>query len=293
MSKRKNSRPPTTMNAGRKVSSTDKTVGTYKEKKIGTIIGTQLLAGTEVRIVEFQGGLYVPEVDVAAGLDQERNNFRHLLERNLEILENYPLEVTVTSGVAPRPLRLLSIENVRRSIMLVDHNVKDPDRKAFLIERKRHYFKIIDDVCSGNSKKDALLSSEDLDRIGTTYKSRAGMNGLRMRIRRTRFKVHHPGRNLSVRDDIRLYEEDYLYVKGPGKLEPGWRKKCNDKEGRTLQAKQFFDMHEFMLDNLDDDTRRKNVLNHFQQYAPELITEHMPIRLETTTQTKLLTEGAV
>lgn len=289
--KDRNTCPPTDKKPGQDISKTDTYVWDCKKKNVGTIIGSQSLAGTDVRIVEYLGKHYLPEIDVADGLDQGRGNFINLLNRNAALLDDYPRTIMVIVRDRPHKMRVLSFENTRRAIMMVDHNVKDPTRKEFLIQRKRQYFQILDDVYSGKLQRDVLLSSEDLDKIGTNYRSRANMNGLRMRIRRTRYKLHHPGRNLSVKDDVKLYEEDYLYVKGPGKLEPGWRKGCNDKEGRTLQAKQFFDMHEFMLDNLDDDSRRQNVLNHFKQYAPELITEHMPIQIETTRQSKLLGEG--
>jgi hypothetical protein len=99
MSKSENSRQPTTTKEGREVSLTDIIVCTPKEKNVGTIVGTQSIAGTEVRIVEYQGKLYIPEIDVADGLDQDHDSFRQLLKRNSALLDDYPRNVRNSLGV--------------------------------------------------------------------------------------------------------------------------------------------------------------------------------------------------
>ena len=287
MSKRNVSRRTNDQEGNRReVSSTDKDVGTSENIELSTLE----FEGEEIVFVEHDGKKLYPVYAVGKKLGYSEKNALEAFRNNKKFLEGNHYSLVIRRFKNAVSVPFLTGEGVLIYTARLGIDRLPEDRQNKIIRTVQFMAKAAIEVIA---KKDALLSSEDLDRIGTNYKSRAGMNGLRMRIRRTRYKLHHPGRNLGVRDDIKIYEEDYLYVKGPGKLEPGWRKSCNDKEGRTLQAKQFFDMHEFMLDNLDDDTRKKNVLNHFQQYAPELITEYMPVRLETTTQAKLLTAGDV
>ena len=283
-----NSRPTATNQECREVRETDNNNCQYDDKKYGTIIGTQFLAGTEVRIVEFQGIKYIPEIDVADGLDQDRWNFTNLLKRNKEILNDYPRTVMVTVRDRPHKMRLLSFENTRRAIMMVDHNVKDPVRKEFLIERKRLYFHILDDFLSGASSK----SEFDIDSFDISRKGMSSLNGIRIRLQGMLAKQRHPSRPDTVRRKIDMFRRDHRVMKGHDNMEKGWRNNEPEEGKIKLTGWVAFGIYSFARGHLEPDEQSRD-LKEFYATCPELRPDYLPDQLDKTKQMKLLKDDNI
>lgn len=277
--------PSSTKKTRQDISKTDTNIWICKEKNVGRIVGTQSLAGTDVRIVEYRGKYGVPEVDVADGLDQDRGNFTRLLERNAELLDNYPCTVMVTVQGQRRKMRILSFENTRRAIMMVDHNVKDPARKEFLIQRKRKYFQILDDVLSGTNQKSEI--DIDFDEIGYNYKRRQFRN----RVRETVFiainRDMHPNSPDTFNKLNAMRRNDYFLHYGNRDLKPKWRKDLNEQQSKSEIVHEIFSTCAITNGKLSVDEQMAFEKKLFEMVSPELRPEFFPVAIETTVQLKL------
>lgn len=264
-----------------------KNVSTHKEKNVGTIVGTQLLAGVEVRIVEYEGEFFIPETDVAEGLDQDRGNFFNLLERNKDLLINYPWIVMVTIQGQRRKTRLLSFENTRRAIMMVDHNVRDPIRRKFLIERKRQYFQIIDTVCAGEKPNKPGLEI-DFDVVGYKYKDRQFRNGIRETLFVTINKKMHPTSPNTVNKLNEMRRNDFYLHYGNRNLKPKWRKDLNERQSKSEIVHEMFSTCAIVEGKLTVEEQIAFERELFDMVSPDLRPEYFPVLIETTKQTQLL-----
>lgn len=283
MSKRSGKTSPATP-ASDKRDKVTKIVSTLDRINIGTIVGMQLLAGTEVRIVEFDGKLYIPEVDVADGLDQGRGNFLKLLERNADLLNDYPRTIMVIVRDRPHKMRVLSFENTRRAIMMVDHNVKDPMRREFLISRKRQYFQIIDEVYEG--KNPQLV---DVGSIKDDPKSIQGDNNLRRALFIKKVNETHPSAPNTVRRLHALSHNDQHLVRGPHvPFEAGAHLKYSKEQALKDSAQKMVSFAAIACGKIEIEDINRFEKEVFRGLPDKYIPDYLPGVIETTTQMKLM-----
>lgn len=276
--------PPSTKKTGQNISKTDIETSTHKQKNVGTIIGTQSLAGTEVRIVEAQGRIGIPEMDVAEGLDQDRSGFGQLLERNEAILDNYPWMVMVPIRGKMRKLRLLTLENTRRSIMMVDHNVKDPARKEFLIQRKRQYFQIIDDVYGG--KNSQLV---DVGSLKDNPKLIQGDNSFRRALFVVKVNKAHPSAPNTVKRLHALSHNDQRLVRGPHvPFEPGAHLKYSKEQAIKDSAQKAVSLAAIACGNIEIEDINRFEREVFRGLPEKYIPDYLSGVIETTKQMVLI-----
>ena len=263
MTKRNESRPTNDQEGtGRNVSITDGNVRSHEKKNFGTIIGTKMIAGSEVRVVEHQGRIGIPEIDVARGLDQDESGFRQLLKRNFELLDDYPWEVTVPFQGQGRKMRLLTLDNVRASILLVDHNVKDPVRREFLISRKREYIRIINDYYSG--KQDVRLTPEWQEK-----RKKVATNWNRL-CDELKIKVVPTIRNPAHERFVYINEAKNLNKNVYGYHEAGLRDKSTLKQIEALENAEAWATAFAHLNITDGADRKALVKEMLNQHYPDL-----------------------
>lgn len=283
MSKRSDKTSPATP-ASEKRDLATQNVSTCQSMNVGTVIGTQLLAGTEVRIVEYQGSLFIPEVDVADGLDQGRGNFLQLLERNVDLLNDYPRTIMVIVRDRPHKMRLLSFENTRRAIMMVDHNVRDPIRRKFLISRKRQYFQIIDEVYEG--KNPQLI---DVGSIKDDPKSIQGDNNLRRALFIKKVNEAHPSAPNTVRRLHALSHNDQHLVRGPHvPFEQGAHLKYSKEQALKDSAQKMVSFAAIACGKIEIEDINRFEKEVFSGLPDKYIPDYLPGVIETTTQMKLM-----
>lgn len=249
------------------------------KKNAGTIIGTQILAGIEVRIVEHQGKLYIPEIDVGRGLDQSRGSFRNLMERNKELLENYSHDFIVTSGgVAPQKMKCLSFEGVRAAIFIVDHNVKDPVRRTFLLERKREYLRIINDYY----QKKTIPSGSIEDWIKERKKAATNWNRLRDALK---VKIVPHIRDSSHERFVYINEAKMLNKNVYGYHQKGLRDRSTLNQISALENAEAWDTAFLHLNILDKNHRDALIDDMLIRHYPEL--EHESVLPEPAPTLKI------
>ena len=264
-----------------------KNISTPQSMNVGTVIGTQLLAGTVVRIVEYMGKLYIPETDVAEGLDQDRSGFLQLLDRNSELLDDYPRMVMVPIRGKRHKMRLLSFENTRRAIMMVDHNVSDPARREFLIGRKRQYFQIIDDAYGEKSQN--LL---DVGSLKDTPKLIQGDNSFRRALFVVKVNEAHPSAPNTVRRLHALSHNDQKLVRGPHvPFEAGAHLKYSKEQAIKDSAQKAVSLAAIACGKIEIDEINRFEKEVFKGLPEKYIPDYLPGLIETTQQTQLLVEG--